>query len=123
MPVVQSCNPGAEAVHLKLTAGHRLRYSVDADPGIDVVLRDHDGGTLLSATAVREWPTHDEEYPPAGNVRHTLGIQFGGTGTLIWTVDLVDQGGIVLRMVKECRYANTGGPDEFVDALRIFVTR
>jgi hypothetical protein len=140
MPVIQSCNPGADAVHLKLSSGQRLRYSVDADPGVDIVLRDHNGAALLlsgavrevlveagrtlrSATAVREWPAHDGEAPSPGNVMHTLGIQFGGAGMLIWTVDLLDRGGMVLRMIKECRYANRGGPDEFVDRLRIFVTR
>lgn len=127
MPVTRSCAANQAAVELDLAAGQRLRYTIAGDADVTFTLRDHVEGTLLPAgdspgPHVREWPANAAEIPDADDVRHTLGMQFALTHGLAWKVELLGPGRSLLQTLKDCRYANTGAPDEYFDSVRIFIT-
>jgi hypothetical protein len=125
MPVQRSCDPDANAVRLNLAAGQQLRYTVKHDDSVTFTLRDPTGNVLLSSDSPardRIWPG-DAEVPDQGSVTHTLGMQFGEAGELRWTVEQLDDGGAVIRVVKDCTYRNPSGTDDHFDTLRLFLRR
>lgn len=127
MSVTRTCSPGNGAVGLRASEGEYLEYRIpSADGDTQYVLSDGEGGSLLDNRSCPppcafRWPTEGAR-PEPGEARHTLAMQFFGDHTLTYEVERCSEAGAVLEQVKRCSFRNSGGADEFFEALRIFVS-
>ena len=124
MPVTESCTTNSLAVLVQLSAGQRLRYTISGGAGATFTLRTEVPTTLLSnagAERVHEWPQSAAHGPTANPATHTLGMVFGQSDTLDFTIELIDAAGGLISVVKNCSYAFDGTPQpSFFTALDIF---
>lgn len=123
MSVTQSCRVNHDAVTIKLAAGQKLRHTITDDPEVVFSLVDEEGQILLETARparVYVWPESGASAEKS-EYRHSLAVQFGVTSELTWLIELLSATGQVLRIIKDCTYANVGPPDEYFDALEIFV--
>ncbi|HEX9886000.1 MAG TPA: hypothetical protein VGA70_05910 [Longimicrobiales bacterium] len=127
MAVARSCNPGNGAVDLAVSAGEYLEYTVpSADANVRFALAESGGGSLFDNTTCPppcafRWPAQGTAIG-AGEARHTLSMQFFGDERLAYRVVRRSAVGSVLEVVKDCAFENTGGPDEYFEPLRVFVS-
>lgn len=124
MPVTVECNPDILVVTVNISAGQRLRHTIDDEDARDIefALVNNAGKKLLETLKpprIIIWPNN--EFPaPAQIDRHTLGLQFTGQATIKWKVELLS-GDTVLQTLKECEYTNDGGIHAHFNRLRIEV--
>lgn len=123
MAVTSNCDPDAAAVSLNVNGGQKIRHRVQPDAGVRFVLTDHAGKNLLADTQaprVRTWPEAGDDTTPRPCTQ-TLGMVFGGTGSVTWEVDIVNANGDLVSEVKHCTYTNDSHPDQFFAAIDIFI--
>lgn len=127
MGVTRSCNPGNGAVALDVSAGEYLEYRIPlADSNVQYVLAADGGGSLFDRSGCPppcsyRWPERGSS-PAAGEVRHTLSVQFFGDERLTYRVERRSADGSVVEVVKACSLDNTGGAADFFEPLRVFVS-
>ena len=124
MPVVATCNPDRKVITVKVSAGQRLRHTVEDEAGVEFNLVN-DAGKVMLETAkparTLDWPS--QEYPPPTGVdKHTLGMQFVAAATVTWKVELLSESGAVLHTVKSCAYVNDGGTHAHFNTIKVRVT-
>ena len=123
MPVTETCRKNSVSVRVDLTSGQRLRYTISGGDAATFTLRTEVPTTLLSSNGpdrVHEWPRSAADGPTADPVSHTLGMAFGEADALDYRIELIDRGGVVISLVKDCTYRFDGTPQpSFFTALRI----
>ena len=128
MTVTRTCNPGDLAVTVRLGRQESLKYEVSVSAAdIQFVIVDELGTRLLEnppcgVSCEYEWPAGPGDVPQAGDeVTYTLSMQFLGSGECHYVVTLQDRDKRPLKVVKDCLFSNDNGPDDFFEALRIFL--
>jgi hypothetical protein len=113
-------------VELDLTKNQKVRYTVETDGSVLYTLRGG-GLTLLpnggSSEQTRLWPSAPGEVPAGAEARHGLAMQFGGSGSVRWQIELLAADETVLEVVRDCTYSNSSAPEDHMAAFRIFLVR
>lgn len=128
MAIVRSCDPGDGAVALETSAGEFLEYKIPAaSDGVLYVLTDGAGTHILDdgscpPPCTRRWPSAGGEAPGSEDTTHVLAVQFLGRGELSYEVTRKAADGSTVAVVKKCTFSQDDGPDEYFEALRIFLS-